>query len=1292
MHDSTHFPPSTGFTPTPIPLHGTPSATPGSTPEVTDSQKTQPLEKIKNPKTKELAKKTNELSKQIANLKKELAEHVVLFGSGEINKEQAESKLGEISQTLEGLNNEIHELETQLAKAPSSRRKELETNLRMVKLEVETLEKQEISARISLNQVLGNDAKKQINILLMEGNKDPSKAVENYRRAAALLKDLDPQGGHFPDLERKLDAFANARLGLTSSERNIEKKLSKGAFADSETKVSREDALLIESVIKKKGEEIKLTPDENQKKALKDELKHLTRGLLNNKSFLSHFSSLEESPEASLTSQQYAPTKALSEMQVYLLEVASPDLGIFAETRKKADPIAVLPKPVGSLKTELTSKEQKGAFFKVGFMAYIFNREAVQIAKKLNVIALENLKMEKEIQTKLKQLEGTESINRANIQYQIQNLDSLIQDEKDALANLKAQLDTKQMTSLTMKLEKAILRQENMIERLEIKKDILINRVLSDYGSAQKYRNSMESYLKLVGGTYSSDGEVLFKAYQAQQAIQKLAETTTGPYKAEIEKLNHEAIARLDEFQKNAELTSSQKKLSEKILEGTPKDIEKLLKLDDNTSEVKKIFDKEMLSFIREKDPEKKAEILSRLAEFKARLETPVLFSGPRPTDLSKEFSLLARPAGYRSMVEFYKHAFEIQDTLQSKGDIGTAVIKLNQHFGNMEEIVQTLKSESPEEAGVPESLLARHTELSASMESYMEGIKFGKGERRASTSLERKELQRKQQEEVRNLLIKKSAVALGKNDPGSAEEVISLLGKIKESEVVLSSGEKFKSFFGRDSRSLSREEMFASISQDSSVSPLLEAMKDQAQVRIMKNLDELEKAYTTSSGDINQKRIQITEINSALSKELKIYESLNFSKDTKLVSTLSDRFQNILQSQIDRTMALPEGHLEANALEMEFAGNLIQSSISQVPASMRISLIAQMKNDPVLSTKVEGLVQRFENLFQQNPQDLKKLSIPANSINTLAAFAGVEESKLESFQAHRKDIPFILAFGELISTINAEMDAGRKGYDKLEQQKEALGSHLDKDEFAELDGFLIKYQNYLEKLEALQTLFSRHGNQLPSTESIKDTANIFGSKEFKEYMEAVEEHLKTVPGMTKIHQAASEEMAQAKKTGVQSPRVKAFEAAGLDSQFGLMSIPRQKLLLWANLVPTFTKELEKKLPNQNPQELEKLQIASKNKLADVQEKKYADPRERIQAKIQVIQESNHQIKAFWEKELDNYDKQVDQDVMNGKVAPEMAAKLKSEARGRAESREKFADNLLEIQRTIEGINLLYGS
>lgn len=1303
----------------PVPPKGTEEA------EATGQQKITPMDKAKGPEIKELAKKIDRLAKQILSLRKELAEHVVLFGSGEIK--HADEKLASIQENIQKLTDETHALELQLATAKSGIRRSTQENLiRSLKLEIATLAGQEEKARAALSQAAGNEVRRDINILLMEGTVDPALAAENYKKARALLQ--QNQGTQFPDLERKLETFANQQFKLTKQERILEKRLFNGEFAKPGALVSKEEAKIIESLITKKSELLKSEPDNNQKQILKNELKQLTSGLLNNPSFLSHFEAMQGPVESSFSDEQLnflINEGGFSEMKLLLHEIGLAEMGIFASTKSRPSQVANLPEPVRTLKTEVTSKEKKEAFVKVGFLAFIFNREAHQLAKKLNMVALENLKLEKEIETKLQQLTGKSIANlRAEDAInQMNHLGLLIKQEKDVLENLKAELASKKMDKFTERLEKAILKQENMIERLEIKKEIIVGRFQGEgYHQALLFKNVMDGNLALVKlGPYSRNGEHLYQAFAMQQKIKKLAEGATEPLKSELEQLSKVTEARLQapEFQDAAKLTRRQEKLRQSIMGGSEKELERLLTNEQNEHDIKEILDKERLSYIRETSPTNKLLILDGLSNLEARLKTsphPPVFGS---SDLTREYRELTRDEG-GPVVDFYIARFTMLDLIAkgSKVDTGSAMLSLNKSLSEMSRIVNRL------DPGLTSSILnSKYEEMSEVFRDYRQGITLKRSEKRASVALGKKEVSQSQQEKIHQLLIKKAAAAVGDNDEEHAQEVLELINKIKNSEVKLSTGDKIRAYFRKDSSDpLTGSKMWEEISQDTTVlGPLIDAMKEQSKGRISQTFDELENVFAESSENINKKRDKTVESLSKLTAQIKLYENLNFKGDRDFGPELNRRFQKLINGQMGRLMALPEDDLKANNVEMEFVGRIFAKVKAEVPSSFKDELLNAFKNDLEMRSKVEAILPRFEALFRKNPTELSKAIYDLSSIAELTA---IDPEKLSTFRAYQKEFPLIKNFLELISSINSEIDLVRGEYNKLTGQIEELERELKEAEIeaesnpdsinkdvkvANLNEFLLKFNNYLEKLEALQAKFGQHSNEFPTGKTMLEVADIFDSREFKEYTEAVEEHLKTVSGMKAILQMTNREIGEAVKSG-ETPRSKLFTAAGLGSTFGMMSIPRQKVVIWDNLLVGFIKELEKNLPNQDRDGLENLQKEHKTNLDNLQHLEALEPEKFVAANSNLRKKHNKELDAFWKKELSTYEKQLDVEVAdkikqvtdNKGIAKEEAekkineinedAKNKlSDIRSRFEARHRFAEIRFKIQTNTVKINQAYG-
>ncbi|MBS4169058.1 hypothetical protein [Parachlamydia sp. AcF125] len=1120
---------------------------------------------------KDISNTIQNLAKDIFQAQQQLTSHSTLIASGDkISEKDEESLKAALNHSKQG----IQDVELQLAHVKSGdKRAQLEGKLHVLKARLEALNSQ-YEAMVSKQDArrAAGTIRREINHLLFEGSKNPLQAAQNFEKAKAQLAKNDPSGTLFPELNQKLQGYAGKYLKLSSEEKSIEKKLKQGKFESG--KVSKEEAKFIESIIRKKIQVLSLETDTAVKHEKFAEIKKLTRGLSTNISFLSHFEEMRDLKETSLGqvgNQSYSGI-SLSEMRILIYDIGT----------KKADEFtAQLPQTVSKTEgsqprakvpeAEISSSEKKEAQFKVGLLTYLFNRPVGKIANRLNTLAINNLKIEKAIEAQLSEVAGktAEQWKHADGK-QIHTLNGLIQQEKEALAKLKTELGEKGPSRLASEVEKAILKQEAVIARLEAKRDVLKSQFGDDYKQGKEIQKRLEeSIQKALANKNGHSGEALFEAFNAQLELAALAK-----HSPQLQQMSQTAIARLTspEVQTLAKLTKSEEKLKGHLLEASSqKDLQRLMDKAGG-AEIRDILAKETLnSLVSQKTSEESVNAIS-LLKAQVALGNPLVLSSASDSfhALSAAYEKFVGADAERNRTDFYAQRAEILNAIATKGFIGDLTKQMEQ----LREKGTSQGAQISKELGSVEE----------NFSSYVES-RTGKtrAERGVSERLqEGKSLTASDKEAVQSLLNKNAERALSVRGEGTAEaaELAAELTKLKGVKVGKTWGQRFTRAmkFKKASEEVPNSQaIWSAVLADPALAKNLAILRDQSERRLKNILEDLGTIWGTSPIDDTQLRVQIDK----LTKETEIYAafSLQAGQESPAVQLIRTKLEAEITKQVEHLLSQPTGDFEANLQALKSASDIVIKALMVLPSPIQLGVKEQMVRSEAFKEKIEQILPRFATLFEVNSDETAKISSSSHQVKTLANLVKVDNSKLTFLQQADLQNNFVSAYKELINVAGGELAQGQAGYDQLLSQKEELKKILTAQESASLEKFLEKFAHYLTKLKPVADRFREIeekraiDKKTVSAEVCSEAAEVLESEAFKELAAAVQETLGAQRGMEQVNATAARLIAQ------QGSEAKIFDDAGLGVHFTLIKHPIDRFLKWPGLLESVRDKIAKKSP-----------------------------------------------------------------------------------------------------------------
>lgn len=1255
-------------------------------------------------RSKEISQKITQLAQKILGTQKELSDHVVLFKTGEVTSQGLHDKMGELNSKITHFENEAKEVELQLAQiGPGKEHASLEANLTVLKSQIDVLKSQQ-TALATEAQKSENTTRHDVNRLLLEGTKNPLKAAENFEKASALLQN-DKDQTRFPDLHQKMDIFAGHFLKLSRREKGVEKKLASGKYASSH--VSKREAQVVESVIRKKVQGMVLEKDPAQKQAKLAEAVKLTAGLVNNSKLMRHFDEASAESLARLdpmVKQTLVSQGSVKEFQLLVMKMGE-GVGAFKTPAISSKPTTSPPnvaKPqVLDSKVKLTSKEKKEVSFKIGLLTYLFNRPVGRIAKKLNIIAQNNLKLEKEIESQFRELAGKSSQELASNASgkEIALLETLIKQEKESLAKLKSELNTKASSKLGLAVEKAIANQEHVIERLEAKREVLRSHSGADYQKALTVQKEMEEALeKAVNSPKGLSSDALFRAITKQAELQKIAEHASGPLKTNLEQMNKVAFTRLQapKIREAGQLTKEQGVLMGKLQEaGSHTELVKLCK--DKDKEIRDIIAKEMLRAYIETDPVQKEILQNRIAQ----LEVQVNYAAPQiVTDKSQtafqEIGTFYRGTTDTSQETTRKNFFQERivmlnaisqggDATQRSGKIGLLTANLNR----MQEHIQASKDP------VKTTLQNEYSKAENAVKEYQKGIRIKSGDKRLSAKLaEGKGVKEAQQKDLVDLLSKTSALAIGGNDIEQADHVVNLMLRLQGAQVNPSAAAKLKGFFFRskvepEKVKAASEALLKGVVSDPKVAGNLTALRNQSEARLTSSLNELKQIM--AKRPINPSAL--VEKFGQISEEAKRYETFSVQpgQEKKAADLVANAFQEVLGKQLDQLNGLPAGNIDENAKIMEVVvQRIILSGIGGLPGKVKGQVAENLKNNTELRGKVEGLIPRFSTMINENATNQKVQGMIAQFI-TLAQAVKVDPAKLNAIAAFKKEVPFIRAYDEVVVSIVNEQQIALAEYQKLQAQMGDLKQVYTPEEYAKLENFIKDFENYLESLNDVVDSFKEVSKQPVSAQSILKVITLLESPKFKKLSESIEGGFGSVKEIKGLTLKAKELVDKNKETPVGvDPGLDAVKASGLAS-FVLAKHPVDRFLKWDGLIGNLSGELQKKLPKEGVAgEISLLEDAYKAKLLELAPLEAKDSAEFFKQKKQLGINHEAKVSAQWQKGLELHEKKLAQMVAEKKMTKEQAKQELHNLKEYVEARQKLASLGVSIVARAAELNASY--
>lgn len=1126
-------------------------------------------------KIKDLSRTIQDLAKNVFRAQSQLSAHSALIVSGEEIKDK-----GNLEEAVRHSKENIKDIELQLAHAESGpARAKLEKDLHVLKARVETLTKQ-YDTLVSEKDARGAEGamRKEINDLLLEGSKDPLKAAQNFEKAHAKLAVSDPHGTQFPELQQKMQVYAGKYLKLSSEERSMEKKLENRNFSSkdkvSPEKVSPREAKVIESLIRKHVAVLSLETDPQKKENQFEKVKNLARGFGTSQAFLKNFlnddqkiAGLDARTRASLESAM--PQTPISSMRLLLREISTEKANYFkTELQNKA--------PVGegspSTRVEvpeakISSSEKKEAQFKIGLMTYLFNRPVGKVANKLNDLAVNNLKIEKVIEFEIKHVasKSVEELTKADNQ-QIKTLSTLIQQEKDALATLKSELVAKGPSRLASDVERAILKQESVVARLETKLDILKSQSGDDYKKGVNLKKSIEQFIQEALSGPEHTAESLFAAFEAQKQLASLAEKSQGPLQPELRQMNETAIARLTspEVKEASKLTSDEAKLKAQLLKAeSSKDLQTLKA---SPAEVRNMLAKEMLeSMVSEKSSEEKENTVSQLKAQMQAWNTSILLSAN--AGFKEVFTTYDRFVGAeaeRARLDFYTQRADVLNEIAVKGFPRDLKAKMDQ-------LHETGASQG---AHISKELEKVEVKFSAYINTRTRKTSSEKG---ISERLQkdRPSLKASDEKAALTLVTKNAELALSKAGAPEAKKLAEELNRLKEAAVGRSIQQRFRDVLkmNRSSETQDPKAIWNTVATDPELAKNLDVLRQQSAQRMQNILQDIGTLLETEPGKTQEQFDKLTE-------EVQTYTAfmLEGGQEDHAVQALSVGIEAEISKKMDRLLAHSDTEFEPNLATLQMASGIVSRGLTALPASFQAKARAQIGSSEAFKSKVEEILPRFSALFKSNANETALISSSLHQVRTLASLAQVESSKLTFLDEATIQNNFVSAHKELVSSTRRELEEGQKGYDKLLVQKEALKKILTPEEGAHLENFLEKFDQYLNQLKPIADQFNEIEKKDASEASSAQAAGVLESAAFKQLAVAIKDTLGVQQGMGQINTKAAQVIAEGR------PEAKVFRDADLGVQFVLIKHPVDRFLKWPGLLDNMVKIIEKKKPEEGSQ------------------------------------------------------------------------------------------------------------
>jgi len=1261
----------------PLPQTGMPPQT-----QKTEGPEKTSTDKSSAPRSKEISKRITQLAIKILSTQKELSDHVVLFKTGEVTAEGMQGSISALRDKLAQFENEAQEVEMQLSQVgPGSERKGLEANLFVLKSQIDVLKSQQ-SVLASDTKNSENTTRHDVNRLLLEGTKNPLKAAENFEKAKVLLEN-DKDQTRFPDLHQKMDIFAGRFLKLSRREKGAEKKMMNGKYAASH--VSKREAQVVESVIRKKIQGAVLEKDPVQKNAKFAEAYKLTAGLASNPKLMRHFEPASAESLAQLNPmvrQSLQAKGSVSEFELLLLKMQDGvDAFKTSETSVKAPQAAVVSNPQAiDSKVKLSSKEKKEVSFKISLLTYLFNRPVGRIAKKLNVVAQNILKREIEIEGKLRELSGktaNELTSQTNVK-EIALLETFVKQEKESLAKLKSELSAKSLSKLGLDVEKAMTNQEHVIERLEAKIEILRAHSGADYQKALKVKKEMDEALEqAVNSPKGLSSDSLFRAITKQAELQKIALNSTGPLKSNLEQMNKVAVASLQapKIREAGQLTKEQEALRGK-LQGANNQVELRKLTYKKNIEIRDMLAKEMLQACLEGDPVQKEVLLNRITQ----LEVQINYAAPSIVGDKSATTFQGILAFYQGTADasqetirknFFQERIVLLNTINDGSNTAERSGKIGLLTGNLDRMKEQVQNSK----GLAKATLQEeYGKTEKALKEYQKGIRIKAGEKRLSAKLtEGKGVKEAQRKDLVDLLSKTSGLAIGDNDIQKTDHMADLLLKLQGAQVNPSAAAKLKAFFSRSKvEPTTSNTLWKGVISDPKVAGNLAALRSQSEGRLTSSLNDLKQIMSKDPINTSALVDKFGQIN----EEAKRYEtfSVQSGQEKKAAELISNTYQEALSTRLDRLTAASPEHVEENAKEMEIVvQRVILSGVGALSGKVKEQVAKGLKNNAELRGKVEKLIPRFEIMVNKNATNLKAQGMVAQFI-TLAQTVEVDPAKLNAIAAFRKEVPFIRAYDEMVVSIINEQQIAQEEYQKLKGQMDELRQVYTPEEYVKLEKFVSDFEKYLENLNEVAESFKEVSKQPASAQSILKITTLLESSQFKKLTTSIEGGFESVQGMKGLTLKAKELVDKNKDTPAgEDSTLEALRASGLAS-FVLAKHPIDRFLKWPGLIDNLSGELQKKLPKEGVgEEISRLEREYKGKLAELAPMEATNSAEFFKQKNQLGLKHEEKVNEQWQKGLELHEKKLAQVVSEKKMTKEEVKQELKQLKDYSEARQKLA-------------------